>query len=115
MTSILAVDANNDIYIARNGRLAIKTGLSAVIQACEHAVKAQLGEMLRAVDKGVPNFDLIWNGRPNTAQYDSELRRAILGVADVVRVVRLDIQNRNGVLSYTATIQTIYGEGVFSG
>lgn len=115
MTRILAVDENNDIYIGRDGRLAILAGLPAVVQACEHAAKVQLGEMIRATNRGIPNFEVIWNGSPNTAQFDAALRAAVLAVADVVRVLALSVQNNSGVLSYQITIETIYGEGIIRG
>lgn len=115
MTRVLAVDENNDIYIGRDGRLAISAGLSAVLQACEHAAKAQLGEMIRATTSGMPNFDVLWNGAPNLTQFDAALRATLLSVVDVVRVVSLNVQNKAGVVSYYVTIETIFGEGGISG
>lgn len=115
MTQTLAVNKNNDLYIGRDGNLVIFFGLDAVLQACEHAVKAQLGEMVLATDQGIPNFQLIWNGTPNLIQWEAALRRAISQVSDVIEVVSLVATQDGNVLNYTATIRTIYGEGSISG
>lgn len=115
MTKVFKVDSNNDLVIAGDGNLAISTGLAATLQACEHAAKAQLSEMVLAVDQGVPNFQTIWNGSPNVTQFEAYLRRQLLAVVGVTDVVTLDTNVSNNVLSYTATISTIYGQGVING
>ncbi len=111
----LATDDNNDLYIQRDGRLAINENLEAVLQACEHAVKAQLGEMILATQQGMPNFQTIWNGAPNVAQFEAYLRATILSVAGVTEIQGLTIQVINGILLYQATIVTIYGRGALNG
>lgn len=115
MTKVFTVDENNDLVIASDGKLGISSGLEAVMQACEHAAYAQLTEMVLAVDQGVPNFQTIWNGSPNVTQFEAALRRQIMAVADVVEVVSVVITVANNVLSYTATIRTIYGQDDING
>lgn len=115
MTRILATDENNDIFIGKDGRLAIHGGLDAVMQACEHAVTAQLGEMQYAVDRGIPTFTTIWNGTPNLGQFEAAVRQAILAVADVTQVTAFSAEVVGNVVRYTASIETIYGTGVVNG
>lgn len=115
MTRIFAVDKNNDLYINEQGMLAINTGLQSVLQNCEHAAKAQLNEMVLNYDQGVPNFQTIWNGSPNIAQFRAGLRRAILAVEGVTNIDSLEITVSNNVLSYSAIIATIYGPGILNG
>lgn len=115
MTRVFTVDANNDLILAGDGNLSISSDLEAVLQACEHAAKAQLTEMVLAVDQGVPNFQTLWNGAPNVLQFESYLRRQLLAVPGVLDVASLTSSVANNILSYTATIQTIYGEGAING
>lgn len=115
MTAVLAVDSNNDLFIGPDGSLALRSGLLAVLQACEHAAKTQLGEMVYAVDQGLPNFATIWNGSPQRAQFEAYLRRALLAVPDVVEVAELSTEAAANVLSYRATIKTVYGIGGING
>lgn len=110
MTKVFKVDANNDLYIAPDGQLAIGSALDAVMQACAHAAKAQDGEMMFAADAGMPNFQAIWNGSPNIPQFIAALKRTLSGVDGVLEVTAISASISNNVLSYSATIKTIYGE-----
>lgn len=114
MTKIIAVNKNRDIYAGPDGRLAMRSGIDAVLQACEHAAYAQLGEMVLNKDQGIPDFNVIWNGNPNLAQFEASLRTAWLRVDGVVSVVEFSAQNARGVVTYRATIETAYGQGVVS-
>lgn len=115
MTTTLGTDANNDLYIAKDGRLAVLTGVDAVQQACEQAVKAILGEMVFSADTGMPDFQLIWDGNPNIGQYEAYLRQTILSVDGVEAITTLQISVQGDILMYTATIQTIYGGATLNG
>jgi len=115
MTRTLAVDPNNDLYLGGDGSLAIVTDLQATLQAAQQAAQTQLGEMEYAVDQGLPNFAVVWNGAPNISQFDAALRRALLGVAHVTGVRDLTITRAGNTLSYEVTIVTDYGPGVLNG
>lgn len=110
-----AVDANNDLYIASDGNLAIVTELQGTLQACAHAAKTQLGEMVLATGQGIPNFQVIWVGVPNIPQFEAAVRTAVLGVPGVVEVVSFLAGVENDILTYTAVIRTIYGTGAING
>lgn len=115
MTLTVSVDLSNDIFIGPDGSLALRSGLLAVMQACEHAAKTLLGEMVFAVDEGLPNFETIWNGSPQRGQFEAHLRRALLAVPDVTEVSELNTVVSNNELSYSATIKTTYGPGNLNG
>jgi hypothetical protein len=115
MSRIIAVDANNDLYIGPDGSLALAYNLQAVMQAAQHAAQTQLGEMLYAVDQGLPNFATVWNGATNISQFEAYLRRVLLAVNHVTGVRDLSIVAVGNTLSYRATIETEYGPGVLNG
>jgi hypothetical protein len=113
MTS-LATNSRNDLYVGSDGNLAVARGLAAVIQDCEHVMKAQLGEMIFATQRGVPTFGTIWN-RWNPVQFEAYGRRMLLTVANVVAVTIFDIERDGDTARYAATIRTTFGETQISG
>lgn len=115
MTKTLGVNANNDIYLGADGNLVVLIGLPAVLQLCEHAVKAVLGEMVLATDQGVPYFQTVWVGVPNFQQFSAALSAAILGVQDVTNINSLVLTQTGNILNYVAEIATIYGVGGING
>ena len=106
----LGTNSNNDLYIAANGQLAIKSELSALAQTCEHVVKTMMGELILQGDEGIPNFQLIWGGAPNIAQAENAIREALSRVSGVEEVTELSAFVSNDKFVYNATIKTIYGE-----
>lgn len=115
MTRSLAVDSNNDIFVGPDGSLSVATGREAVLHVCAQVAKTQLGEMVFAVDQGLPNFEAVWNGAPNVGQFEAYLRRNLEAVPDVISVDSVTIDATGGALTYVATIKTIYGPGVING
>lgn len=109
MTQTLGTDSNNDLYLGEGKNIAVLSGLPAIIAACETASKAQLGEMVLADQSGIPNFQTVWIGSPNYALFTSYLQRTLLSVEGVVDVTGIELNNRNNILSYTATIKTAFG------
>lgn len=112
---VLAVNSKNDIFIGGDGNLAQATALDAVMQAAQQAAQTQLGEMIYAVDQGVPNFAAVWNGAANVAQFEAFLRRTLLAVDHVTGIDSLTITIADNKLSYVANIQTDYGPGALNG
>ena len=115
MVQTLGIDANNDVYIGSDGNLAVLSGLAAVEGACQTIAQAQLGEMVLFVTKGLPTRETIWNGNPKVALYEAYLRAALESVSGVVAVTELTYNVSNGVFSYTATIETIFGSLYLNG
>lgn len=106
----ISTGANNDLYIAPNGQLAMSSDLSALAQVCENAVKTMMGELILQGDTGVPNFQLIWSGAPNIAQAENAIRETLMSVTGVEEVTELSAFVDGDVFKYNATIKTIYGE-----
>lgn len=114
MTKSFTTDKSNDLFINLEGLLSTSTGLDAVMQNCETAAKAQLGEMVLAIDQGIPNFQTIWQSAANVVQFEAYLRRTLLAVDGVLEVTNLETVVQSNTLFYTATIKTIYGQGTIT-
>lgn len=115
MTTTFGTNSNNDIYLGTNGNIVVLTSLAAVMAACATAAKAQLGEMIYATTSGIPNFQTIWIGTPNYAIFESYLRTTLENVEGVTQVNNLTMSTSNNILSYSATIMTIYGKDTLNG
>lgn len=112
--SILAANSNNDIY-AQGGRLVILTGIQAVLQHCEQAIKAIRGEMIYAADRGLNTFDSVWSGSPNILSFESSARQALTRIEGVISVTEFTAAISGDVLNYRATIRTTFGTGTING
>lgn len=107
----LTVDSNNDLCLNSLGNLAVSSDLSAILLACEQAVKAQFGEMIYAVDRGIPYRVLAWDRQANLIQLEAFIRRAITNITGVVGIKEFKITNENNLITYSVIIKTKYGEG----
>lgn len=116
MITTFAVNENNDIFLDENGNVAILVGMPAVLQLCSHAAKTVLGEMVLAVNGGIPYFQTVWkDGIPNLPAFEAALRKAIMAVEGVLNVEQLQTQIAENLLSYVAVISNIYGTGTLNG
>lgn len=115
MVQTLAVNGDNDIFLNTQGNISLISGIDAVLAACETATKAQLGEMVLAINKGIPNFQTLWVGSPNYALFQSYLKDTLLSVAGVLEVKSIELSSLDNVLSYIATIETEFGTVVVNG
>ena len=106
---ILSANTNNDIHAA-GGHLVIATGLAAISQHCQQAVKAQKGEMVYAAHRGTNTMDTIFSGSPNLRLFEASVRQQIGNIDGVVGVDGLDVIRQNNTLSYKITINTTIGE-----
>lgn len=121
----------NDLFIGENGNLVLAgaTGtnpdqLQAVLYACQNAARGQLGEMVLQVNRGLPNDQLIWVGKPNYQLWQSVLLKTLQNVSGVKEVQEIVLQkgfntdsynNSLDVLIYAATIITDFGTGNING
>ena len=115
MTSILSVNADNDIFLTAGGSLSISRDLQAVAQQAEHAIKAQQQEMIYAADRGLNTFDSVWNGAPNLLSFEASARAAINRINDVVSITDFTAALDGQSVSYTTTIRTVFGTQTLSG
>ncbi|WP_127958843.1 DUF2634 domain-containing protein [Serratia microhaemolytica] len=110
----LGLNDRGDIYLDDAGNLSITSDLPAVMQACKTAILAQRGEMIYAMDEGVPTKALVWESyRP--AQFEAAVRHEILKVPGVVSILKFSVTRDGDALNYTATIETTYGNGALNG
>jgi hypothetical protein len=120
--STFAVDpVTHDLYIDSTGSMAIVTDQQAVLQACQQAALTLLGEMVLNTDLGIPYLTAVWVGVPNMGLFEGALRSAWLAIPGVTAISRLVTSVGNVVIpnttvttnavSYSATIDTIFGAG----
>jgi hypothetical protein len=114
VTRTFATDSNNDLVLDRAGALTILVDIEAVAADCRTAIQAQLGEMMFAVDQGMPMFATAWNDY-NPAQFEAAARVIMLGVPGVLSVDAFAVERVGESLRYTATIRTAYGEAALNG
>lgn len=112
--SSLAGDENNDLYIGSDGQLAFVTGLDAVLQDCECAMRAQRGEMVLALGDGVPTEETIWD-QWKPVQFEAAARATLLGVPNVTGIKSFTLSREDGVASYVAEIESTFGPTTVSG
>ena len=115
MTSILAVNPNNDIFLTSGGSIATRQDLQAVLQQAEHAIKAQLSEMIYAADRGLNTFDSVWSGSPNLLSFEASARTSLNRIPDIVSVTDFTATLDGQTVSYTTTIRTVFGQQTVSG
>lgn len=110
----LATDSKNDIYAMSDGNLAMVYDLADTTQACEHAMKAQLGEMVLALQRGVPTEATIW-AKWKPLQFEASARALLLTVPNVQAVKSFSITRTAGVATYVVVIQTAFGNSTVTG
>lgn len=109
----LALDKNRKLFIDNSGNIAQVTGLAEVVQNCETAMRAQLGEMYYNADSGIPTRGTVWDTyRP--LQYIAAGRVTLAAVDGVIGIKSFTVDLTDGVFTYTAEILTIYGPGAVS-
>lgn len=116
-----AVNENNDLYIDDNGNIAIVYNQEAILQACKQAALTLLGEMVLQTNQGIPYMQAVWVGVPSIPAFEGALRASWLSVSGVTGISQLTTivgpympPGTNisiTALSYSATINTIFGTG----
>lgn len=110
----IKVDSNGD-RVTENGFFVYLYNLDAVIQTCEQVMKQQLGELQYDKTKGVEYFNNVFNGNANLQLFESQARQQLLNVEGVRSIQSFTYSQDNNELSYTATIETIYGTDTING
>lgn len=115
MVQTLQLNGNNDLQINAAGSLVMLSGVDAVAAACNTAAQTQLGECVLNTAQGLPNFQSLWVGTPDYAIWQSYLEGTLLNVPGVASVQSVVLTQKNGILSYTAEINSIYGPVTVAG
>jgi hypothetical protein len=107
--------AFNDLYLDGDGSIVMSFDIQAVKEACAQAAQTILGEVIYNTSEGIPYFETLWVGVPNTPQFEAALRSAFLNVPNVTEVVSLLTSQENNTLTYNAVIRTTFGSTAITG
>ena len=113
MTQSIALLANDDIGTVR-GLIQFKTGIDACVQNCRTAMLAQQGEMIYAMDSGLPTRATVWDNY-NPQLFEAAARSVLKSVQDVTGILSFTQSLNNGTLGYSVEISTIYGNTTVAG
>ena len=111
----LASNQRNDLVIGADGRLSVVTGTAAVEVVARSHMQTRRGEMIHAVQQGIPFDPVAWAGTPNLAQFEAASRRRLMEVAGVREVMSFSARMDGDVLTYSATLRTDSGEVALNG
>lgn len=105
-----ALDANNDIFMARR-RIAVVSDGAEAVQHVRSRLLFYLGECSWAVDVGVPYFQRIFVKPMNLPQTEAILKSVVLNSPNVLKLLDFSMQytssNRRLGVAYQA--ETTYG------
>lgn len=111
----LASSSSNDLVLGSNGRISAVTDIDAIEVVARSYMQARRGEMIHAMQQGIP-FDLVaFGASPNLAQFEAYARIRLGSITGVREVVSFDAKLDGDVLTYTATLRTDYGETNING
>lgn len=111
----IAVNENNDFFLDNTGSIPILSGKQATSQTARNFAATKKGEMIHAIQLGIPFFEVAFDHFPNLAQFEASLRRRLLEVPTVDSITHLEVDYLDGVITYTATIKTDQGEVTING
>ncbi len=105
-----AENNSRDLYIGSNNQLVSISEAEALAQITKTAIESQLGEMIYAVDSGMPTDSVVWSGTPNLQQFEFYARKNISAVSGVTGIVSFEAEIVDDTITYTAVISTEFGE-----
>lgn len=100
----------NDFVVAENGLLSIVDGNPAVSAVARSHMQTRRGEMIYAIDEGIPFDPVAWSGSPNLAQFEAAARARLMAMPEVLEVVAFSAAMDGDNLIYSATLRTDAGE-----
>jgi hypothetical protein len=103
------VNESNDIYLGKDGNLALVRDEAAVKNCCMHYAKALRGEILHKIDKGIPYWKTTFGRNADLPMFDTAFRERMQEIAQVLAVDSFSASIEHHTLFYTAVISTIYG------
>ena len=103
----IATNGSNDIFVDNSGNLALVVNEEAVKQDCEHALKAQFGEMFLTPTAGMPTLQDIWRNQ-NLQKWEAVARSTLQNINGVVRVITFNMSLQSDSFVYTTQILTVY-------
>lgn len=109
MATTFQTNENNDIFIGKDGNLAIISDIEALVQQIKEAIEVLRDEPIYDKSLGVDYENTVFKGSPNVVAFERQARDQILRIDGVIRIISFEPVVENDVLSYTSTIKTIYG------
>ena len=116
MTGI-ALDDNHDIYLDKEGNLALCKDIETVKTAVDCATKTNYGEIVLNTNLGVPYFTTIFTAHPDIELWKSYMKEAILSIPKVLGIsyFKTYIDYKTSLLKYAVVINTEYGTEEING
>ena len=111
----LSTNENNDLYIDSSGNLAVSNDIYALSNVIKNKALTTLGEPQYNIQNGIPYFETIFTDTPSIDLYQAKLIKDIENTENTERVKSFDYTENNGILNYTATIQSTYGDITLNG
>lgn len=104
---------DND-FLIKDGSMRLSSGVVAVAMTARHYAQTMLGEMIHKTKSGIPFWPTVFD-RVSEAQFVAGLRLRIMELPEVTELRDLSVVINDGMLQYTVTLVTIYGQEVLEG
>ena len=111
----ISTNSDNDLYIDASGNLAISEDIYALSNVIKNKALTTYGEPQYNQQSGIPYFETIFTDTPSIDLYQAKLIDDIENTEHTQRVRSFDYTESNGVLNYTVTIQSDFGEIILNG
>lgn len=103
-------DENNDFAIGASGNFELISDAAALSQILVEYAQTAREEMVTQQTQGMPFFATAFGRTANIAQYEAAFRKRMMDHPDVTGVLAFFGEINEGVLSYQAVIQSVYGQ-----
>lgn len=103
------VDSNGD-RVTKNGLFVYLYDIDALTQTCEQTMKTQVNQLQYDQTKGIEYFNNVFTGNANLQLFEAQAREQLLNLDGVTSITSFTYSQTDNELSYTATINTIYGD-----
>ena len=114
MTTIKCLSESGDFDLS-SGNIELIYDLDEVIQTSEQTIKQSRGELQYDKEKGISYFQNAFRDDFNAQLFKAEVRDQLLTVVDVQKVVIIDVSRKEKELTYSATVDTVFGKGEVRG
>lgn len=111
----IAINSNNDIYLDSSGNLAIKTDIEALGDILVNKSQTNQGELLYNSESGIDFFNTVFSSPAYPDLFQNQLLNQLENTEGVERISNYQAKQENNTYSYTANIQTQYGEVILNG
>lgn len=114
MTTIKCLSESGDFDLL-SGNIELISDLEEVMQTSNQTIKQSRGELKYDKEKGISYFQNAFRDDFNGQLFKAEVRDQLLTVTDVQKVVIIDVSRKEKELTYSATVDTVFGKGEVRG